>query len=202
MKSNIEYFKVSGIYKILNLTNNKCYIGSSIDLYSRWNKHISMLNKGIHHSPYLQASFNKHGLNNFKIILLETCHKDILVSREQYYLDTIKPEYNILKIAYSTSGRIVSESTRLKLSLLKKNIPRSKEASLKTSLTHKKLGLKPTEECLKKAREAVKKKVINIETGQVFNSLKEASQFYNICNKQLSNKLLGKKKNNTKLKYL
>ena len=34
----------SGIYKILNKTNNKVYIGSSVNLKSREYKHFWMLN--------------------------------------------------------------------------------------------------------------------------------------------------------------
>lgn len=37
--------------------------------------------------------------------------------REQYYFDTLKPEYNILKVAGSSLGRKVSEETKALLSL-------------------------------------------------------------------------------------
>lgn len=36
--------------------------------------------------------------------ILEYCRADELIKREQYYLDTLNPEYNILKYAYSLLG--------------------------------------------------------------------------------------------------
>ena len=85
---------------------------------------------------------------------------------------------------------------------MRKGQKRSREANLKCSITHKERGNKPTKECLNKSKQVCSKKVINILTNQQFNSLKEASTYYNIDYKQLSNKLLGKRKNNTNLKYL
>jgi len=39
--------------------------------------------------------------SNFKLEILEYCEADrlIILEREQYYIDLLKPEYNILKIA-------------------------------------------------------------------------------------------------------
>lgn len=202
MKIPFRFNKVSGIYKILNTNNNKSYIGSTINLYTRCNGHKSKLNRGIHHSPYLQNAYNKYSKQGFIFIILEECKPENLIIREQYYLDTFKPEYNICKIAYSNLGRKVSKQGKINISRSKKGIKRSKEASIKCSLTLKAIGHKPTDKALLKAREVCKKKVINVVTNEIYNSLKEAAEKNNLCNKQLSNKLLGKRKNNTNLKYL
>lgn len=37
--------KISGIYMIVNVVNNKKYIGSTINMKIRFNKHINMLKK-------------------------------------------------------------------------------------------------------------------------------------------------------------
>lgn len=42
---------------------------------------------------------------------MEYCNKDVLIKREQYYLDLLKPDYNILKIAYSLAGFKHSEES-------------------------------------------------------------------------------------------
>jgi hypothetical protein len=42
---------------------------------------------------------------------LEYCNNDVLIKREQYYLDLLKPDYNILKIAYSLAGFKHSEES-------------------------------------------------------------------------------------------
>lgn len=46
----------------------------------------------------------KYGYANFKLEILEYCDKKIVLDREQYYIDLLKPEYNILKKAGSTLG--------------------------------------------------------------------------------------------------
>ena len=49
---------ISGIYCIENIINGKKYIGSSKDIYGRWVQHENELNKGRHHSSYLQHEWN------------------------------------------------------------------------------------------------------------------------------------------------
>jgi group I intron endonuclease len=46
----------------------------------------------------------KYGYSAFSLYILEYCNKEDLISREQYYLDLYKPEYNVLKIAGSSVG--------------------------------------------------------------------------------------------------
>ena len=38
----------------------------------------------------------KYGYSYFKLDIMEYCELPILIKREQYYLDIIKPYYNIL----------------------------------------------------------------------------------------------------------
>lgn len=49
-------------------------------------------------------SLIKHGSSNFSLDILEYCEIDVLIEREQYYLDLLKPEYNILKTARNNLG--------------------------------------------------------------------------------------------------
>lgn len=51
--------KIMGVYKIENIKNNKIYIGSSKDIYTRWKQHIYELKKNIHHSFKLQNDYNQ-----------------------------------------------------------------------------------------------------------------------------------------------
>jgi hypothetical protein len=46
---------------------------------------------------------------------MEYCNKESLISREQYYIYLLKPEYNLCLIAGSSLGRLVRKDTRLKL---------------------------------------------------------------------------------------
>jgi group I intron endonuclease len=56
---------------------------------------------------------------------LEYCEPSLLLSREQYYIDILSPEYNILKVAGSKLGYKHSEATKIKISISKtgKNHP-------------------------------------------------------------------------------
>jgi hypothetical protein len=46
----------------------------------------------------------KHGFSNFTLEILEYCDKNNVLDREQYYMDILKPQYNIVEIAGSTLG--------------------------------------------------------------------------------------------------
>lgn len=91
--------KTSGIYKITNIVNNRCYIGSSVQIGIRFQQHKSRLKKDKHHSQYLQRAWNLHGESSFIFEILEKCDESIHLIREQFYMDTLKPEYNVEKIA-------------------------------------------------------------------------------------------------------
>lgn len=92
--------KVAGIYSIQNILNNKRYIGSTKNFYSRFHEHKYLLLNGKHHSKHLQNSFNKYGDSVFVFQILEICEpiRDTLLLIEQKYLD-LNPEYNINKYA-------------------------------------------------------------------------------------------------------
>ena len=46
----------------------------------------------------------KYGFSNFKLEILEYCDLDNVIEREQYYINLLKPEYNILDTAGSSLG--------------------------------------------------------------------------------------------------
>lgn len=94
-----------GIYKILNLTSKDIYIGSSVDVFRRFKTHKQKLKNNNHHSIVLQRAWNKYGKDSFQFQIIEYCTKDDLIIREQYYLDKLKPKYNILTKAYSSLNR-------------------------------------------------------------------------------------------------
>ena len=92
-----------GIYKITNETDNKVYVGSSLNIKNREYKHFWLLFNNKHDNSYLQNSFNKNGKSKFKFEILEFCNPSELISRENYYIDLLKsnsPEfgYNLAKV--------------------------------------------------------------------------------------------------------
>lgn len=58
----------------------------------------------------------KYGHSNFTLEILEYCASSEVISREQYYLDLLKPEYNLLFTAGSRLGSKQSEEAKAKIS--------------------------------------------------------------------------------------
>jgi predicted GIY-YIG superfamily endonuclease len=80
----------TGIYRILNTKNSKSYIGSSVNIESRWKQHINSLKAGKHRNQYLQRSFNEHGIEIFSFSVVEITSKKELLEREKYWMDFYK----------------------------------------------------------------------------------------------------------------
>ena len=60
----------------------------------------------------------KYGYSGFKLEILEYCDPSKCIEREQYYIDRLKPEYNIsLTACASMTGRNHSEETKKKISV-------------------------------------------------------------------------------------
>ena len=119
----------NGVYRIRNIQNDKCYIGSAAGqggLKERWRLHRHYLIKNGHHSTHLQHAWNKYGESSFVFEILEECIPAICIEREQYYLDTIlfasrhdkrfrELGYNICRIANSCLGIKRSEKSKQKM---------------------------------------------------------------------------------------
>jgi group I intron endonuclease len=117
-----QHIKRSGVYQIRNTKNGKQYVGSSKDITRRFSEHRCELRKGKHHNKHLQNAWVLYGEDAFvfEITELTACDQKILVEREQHYLDTLQPEYNILQQAVLTD---VSPETRKKISKVQKGRP-------------------------------------------------------------------------------
>ncbi len=139
----------SGIYKILNLINGKIYVGSAVKFDMRWAQHKSKLKLNEHPNKYLQASVNKNGLENFQFVKLEYCEKEVLIEREQYWIDKLSAcdreiGYNTRTIASSNAGIKCSEETKKKIS--ERNKGRKASAETKTKMSAWQIGRKMSEE--------------------------------------------------------
>lgn len=137
----------SGIYAILNIVNEKCYVGSTCRLYVRWRDHLSGLRNNRNNSLLLQRAWNKYGQENFIFVVLE--YTDWLVERERFWIKELKtcdPKfgYNILEAANSRFGFIASEETKAKISKALTGIVRSEET--KKKIRKARLGTKRSEE--------------------------------------------------------
>lgn len=155
-----------GVYKITNIVNNKCYIGSAANIYKRWSWHKRYLTLNNHHSILLQRAWNKYGETNFKFEILECGMIDPkdLIKREQYYIDIFKcyepsKGYNVYKIAGSPKGYKHTAETKLKISIINKGKSMSAEAKAKMSAYQ----LNRSDEHKKNMSLSLKKRVFSAE---------------------------------------
>ena len=84
----------------------------------------------------------KYGHASFSTTILEYCEKSELNEREQYYLDNLEPDYNILKTAGSFLGYTFTDEDKVKISKGLKGIKRSEDT--KELMRQKALGRKPS----------------------------------------------------------
>lgn len=108
--------KGSVIYKIKALTGGEIYIGSASNYYGRVNAHKNLLKRKCHTNKILQHHVNKYGLDDLVFSILEVVmFKEDLIIREQFYIDALKPKFNICPKAASRLGTKHSEETRSKM---------------------------------------------------------------------------------------
>jgi group I intron endonuclease len=180
-----------GVYRWINLSNGKSYVGSSVNLKTRLLNYYNLayLTKYAPKSNICKALL-KHGYSNFSLEILEYCEPDDVVAREQYYIDLRQPEYNILQLAGSSLGykhtaesiekmrnRVVSEEY-----LAKWRGPKHSEET-KAKLRALKLNHKVSEETRNKigASQGTAVSVTDTETGitNIYHSKRQAAKELN-----------------------
>jgi group I intron endonuclease len=207
----VKGLNTTGIYCIRNTIDDRCYIGSALKLcYRLWN-HKHLLIKKKHHCKYLQNFVNKYGIDVLYIEILEKdIPKETLISREQYYIDSLLPEFNTLKVAGSSLGTVMTqeqkdkisknrkgightEDTKKRISETMKGVPKPKEHAAKVGLAHR--GKKISEEQKKLISENNKGRRTTAKlTWDIVNEIrelnkqgikdKEIASRYNISNVQ------------------
>ena len=196
-----EVRKKSGIYGFICKTTGKLYVGSSINLSIRFSQHI----KGFRSNIKLQKAMEKYQLQDFIFIVFEYCDPKDLLSREQYYFNCLKPQYNVNPTAGSWLGAKHSAETIANMSLAKigvnnhfygkthtidsksliskgltgRNLSVETKARISKALKGKTLNPNTTKRLRKKV--FVYNKDNRITILKEFNSYTEAGKFFN-CN--------------------
>jgi group I intron endonuclease len=111
---------LSGIYLILNKVTLDFYIGSASTnrFYARFSNHLIYFSG----SKIIKHAIKKYKIDNFAFIIIELFPDIVnkennknLLNREDFYLKSLLPNYNILTEAGSTFGYKNTEIDRLKM---------------------------------------------------------------------------------------
>ena len=167
---------MQGIYKITCLSNNKVYIGSSVNIERRWKEHKRYLRGGYHKNPFLQKAWDKYGESNFLFeVVEEVTDYSLLYDVEQSYIDKYNAHnkqvgFNLVPTAGSNLGMKHTEEAKRKMSAFHtgkkrpgiKMPPRSKEAIRKTAEWHR--GRKRSPETCANISKALTGKKASLET--------------------------------------
>lgn len=181
---------VTGIYKITS-PDGKIYIGQSTDIIARFRGHRSCKS-----AAKLQASYDKHGVENHKFEIVTECLKDDLYANESYYQEL-----------YNSTG---DNGLNTVLENPNRKISQRKETSLRGA-NHPFFGRKysEAEREIKRKEQPIKlrgahqkaKIVMCTQTGIFYNCALDACDAYGYKKARLCNMLAGFDKNLTSLIY-
>ena len=94
--------RLPGIYKLINIVNNKIYIGSSINLHNRIKRHLYDFKYQCHPNIKLLRACNKYGIDMFDVEIInifENISKEKLLKLEEELIiknDCINNGYNLI----------------------------------------------------------------------------------------------------------
>nr|QCW06914.1 hypothetical protein [Drechslerella brochopaga] len=111
---------ISGVYMWENKENGYKYIGSSEILSRRFLQYYNTKHLLKNSYMVIYRALLKHGYSNFSLSILEYCEADKCLEKEQYYINLLKPEYNILPTAGSNLGYKHTEQARSKIAAARK----------------------------------------------------------------------------------
>lgn len=103
------------VYQIINMTNQKVYIGQTCDFAQRKAGHV-YASKDITNERPLYRSMRKHGVENFSFEVIEECADDLVDEREKFWIrhydsTNLDKGYNL-----EPGGKGCSDETRRTLS--------------------------------------------------------------------------------------
>lgn len=169
---------MTGIYLIFSKKEDfKNYVGSSVNIENRINRHKRDIKRLSHNNKKLQNYFIKHGLENFDFKILKSCEVSELIKQEQYFLDLLKPYFNVCKTAYSLLGYKHSDNSKYIISF--KNTGRKMTSEQVQKGVLSRVGQKTSKGCKRtpetKANLSAKRKKKVVYNDIIFDSLIELS---------------------------
>jgi group I intron endonuclease len=79
------------IYRIRNVVNGKFYVGSTVNTRERFRTHRNKLRRGAHHTPHLQAAWNKYGEECFVFEVVEHVERleDLQAAEDRWLIEYV-----------------------------------------------------------------------------------------------------------------
>ena len=131
------------------MDTNKSYVGSSVNLGRRFRNYFNLtfITHPSRKNMLINKALKKYGYSQFKLEILEYCNIKVIAKREQHYLDYLKPEYNVLKKAYTSLGYKHSKEALIKVrnnlsNLLKNKVIKVKVTNIETNISHEYISLR------------------------------------------------------------
>ena len=155
------------IYRIRNVTNQKFYVGSTVNTQERFRTHRKKLRTNKHHCAHLQAAWNKYGEDCFKFEIIQVViGQDLQAVEDEWLTEYVgKPEcYNtglrsgapwrgVAKEKHPNFGRPRDAAERAAIS------QSLKEFYAADPNNHPRAGTKHSEETRAKIRAAIQGKI-------------------------------------------
>ena len=174
----------NGVYKLVNTTNDDFYIGSTFRSFKeRFKEHCAYYERSReeNHTPILWNAFDKYGIENFKIEILEVINeeeRELILEREEYYIKELKPYYNICqeptKGGSPNKGRKLSKEWKEKIAKKSSEYRHDEKTLKKVTKNNKRNGVKTIFE--KEGRETL-----------TFNTWKEAADYFETSSSSIQN---------------
>lgn len=192
------------IYTFKNKVNDKVYVGQTCRTFKeRMGEHLR------HKNTTLGKALAKYGIDNFEYKIIDEAKTiEELNEKEIFWiekLNSITPYgYNLCKGGNNTLGYNHKEESKEKMRLSKKGTFKGEDnpffGKKHTHETRQKMRDAWTEERKEQLRLSVKTrkhhtvKVRNVDTGEVFDSVKEAAEKYNTEGTHITSVCKGKRK--------
>lgn len=159
----------AGVYMWTHINSGKRYIGSSLNLSQRLVKYFSkacLLYEIKRSNSGIYRAILKYGISSFTFGIMEYCERHNLIEREQFYIDNVKPEYNVLRFAGNRAGFIHKESSKELQRISRLGSKFSEETKLRMSFA---------------SVRCVAINITNNTTGEVheFRTIKEGAKYLN-----------------------
>jgi group I intron endonuclease len=116
----------TGIYMWVHLESGKRYVGSAFDISKRLSNYFNQSYLNGRNSMYISKALLFHGYSSFSLTIFEFIDisnlplgqaKKLILEFEQFNMDSLEPEYNILKVAGSSLGYKHTEGSLTKRSI-------------------------------------------------------------------------------------